>query len=127
MSHRKVVHSQGNVPFSWEDKPGVSKSKITHQECPTDMELRALIPSPCHSDFPLKMANGKKIPPPPCPFPPPSRTSSRKGLWQQEDPFLAALKECTKGVRSGKMPGESKNGVNSKRNKFIRSLLVIVD
>ncbi|KAK8480477.1 hypothetical protein V6N11_044039 [Hibiscus sabdariffa] len=32
MSHRKV-HSQGSVPFSWEYKPGVSKSSnLSHYD-----------------------------------------------------------------------------------------------
>ncbi|KAL1353577.1 hypothetical protein HN51_017498 [Arachis hypogaea] len=47
-----------------------------------------------HHDF-------QDIPLPPCAFQPPYyRTSSKKGLWvgqdHQDDPFLAAYKECTK-------------------------------
>ncbi|KAA8522576.1 hypothetical protein F0562_013063 [Nyssa sinensis] len=129
MSYRKV-HLQGNVPFSWEDIPGVPK--VIQQECPTDMRLNALIlspepkSSPSHSDdCPLMMSHDQKIPPPPCPFQPLLRRSSRtKGLGQQDDPFLAAFRECTKSVASGKMPGESKNiGVVSKvrKSKFIFS------
>ncbi|KAK9284689.1 hypothetical protein L1049_023865 [Liquidambar formosana] len=112
MSHRKV-HSLGNVPFSWEEEPGVCK--VSHQKRPTDIGLYGLDhlsrpPSaptspPCHS-------NSAKVPVPlpPCPSKPPRRSTSLKGLWRQEDPFLAAYKECTKNEKLGKSPSESKRG-----------------
>ncbi|GMJ08063.1 hypothetical protein HRI_004475500 [Hibiscus trionum] len=92
MSHENV-HAQGNVPFSWEDKPGVSK--VTHYDrhyCPIDVGSYALTGS-----------GSSKILVPPPPPPPLSkqsslkRSASVKGLrWWVQDPFLAAYKECTK-------------------------------
>ncbi|KAK3006777.1 hypothetical protein RJ639_017196 [Escallonia herrerae] len=98
MSHRKV-HSHGNVPFSWEHKPGVSK--LTHQKCPSDAGLDALILPPHQT--PSAEAHDTKIPPPPpCQLQPPRRSTSLKALWlQDDDPFLAAIKECTKSVGDG--------------------------
>lgn len=78
MSHRKV-YSQGSIPFSWEDKPGISKV-TTNQEHET-----------------------MKIPLPPCPSKPPRRSTSSKDFKWQEDPFLVAYKECTKTVNNGKL------------------------
>lgn len=107
MGHRKV-YSQGSIPFSWEDEPGVCK--IAHQECPTPIDVRRLH---LHA---LKLTSSKsptrdiKIPLPPCPqhVQPPRRSTSKKGhLWQQEevDPFLVAYNECTKSVTSSKKAG----------------------
>ncbi|TYH28890.1 hypothetical protein ES288_A02G180100v1 [Gossypium darwinii] len=46
MNHRKV-HSQGNIPFSWEDKPGVSKSsKVTHYGSTSLKGLRGWLDDP---------------------------------------------------------------------------------
>ncbi|KAK8606921.1 hypothetical protein V6N13_052673 [Hibiscus sabdariffa] len=93
MSH-KNVNAQGNVPFSWEAKPGVSKSSkaahYDHHHCPVDVGVHE-----------------KKVPPPP-PFskqPSLKRSASAKGLrwWPGQDPFLAAYKECTKSEGNGKL------------------------
>lgn len=131
MSHRKV-HSQGNIPFSWEDKPGVSKScKVTNydQYCPIDVGLYALNrnppPPPSDGNSTKVLVHNKKVPPPPPRAPPcsiqlpPKRSTSVKGLrWWHEDPFLAAYKECTKsstGGRNGKLLSSDqgrKNGVS---------------
>ncbi|XP_062101576.1 uncharacterized protein LOC133807328 isoform X2 [Humulus lupulus] len=102
MSHRKV-YSQGSIPFSWEDKPGISKVATQADLNPRDYRVKALDltssassisiddPSSAYSDLKLK------IPLPPCPkSQPPSRSNSAKGLKWQEDPFLLAYKECTK-------------------------------
>ncbi|XVF17487.1 hypothetical protein REPUB_Repub10bG0126800 [Reevesia pubescens] len=123
MSHRKV-HSQGNIPFSWEDKPGVSKSsKVTHydQECPIDMGLYALNQTPPPSDAGGStkiLVHDKKVPPPPpCSIQlPPKRSTSVKELrcWQ-EDPFLAAYEKCTKnGGINGKLSSEGRKNGGSK-------------
>ncbi|GFY99432.1 hypothetical protein Acr_13g0008330 [Actinidia rufa] len=100
MSRRKS-ESQGNVPFSWEDMAGVSKAIITNKKSQRDNELNALNLPPL-------------VLPPPCQklVQPQRRSTSRKCLWQEEDPFLAALKECTKSVKNYRaMNYESKNDV----------------
>ncbi|XP_022752062.1 uncharacterized protein LOC111300710 [Durio zibethinus] len=124
MSHGEV-HSQGNIPFSWEDKPGVStkSSKVAHydQYCPIDVGLYVLNQTP-----PLTDAGGsstkilvhdKKVPPPPpCSIQlPPKRSTSVKGLrWWQQDPFLAAYEECTKSGGNGKLSSEGRKNGGSK-------------
>lgn len=90
MSHRKF-HSQGCVPFSWEEKPGLPK--FNHQKSSIDIGLTTL-----HI---LSDTNSKNIPVPPPPYSasqPPRRSHSVKGMRWQDDPFLAALKACTKSV-----------------------------
>lgn len=127
MSHRKI-HSQGSVPFSWEDKPGVSR--ISRQDCasasPDSADSGAFNDKACVGEI--------KIPLPPCPTQQPLHKSvSSKGLigWWEEDPFLAAYKECTKSARStikmstSEMCKRSGVGANKlpwkKSNKFILS------
>ncbi|KAI9106371.1 hypothetical protein K1719_021899 [Acacia pycnantha] len=91
----------GNVPFSWEKNPGVSK---VHQPVREEELLHNLPPPPYTAEI---LGGGgvhqdiiQNIPLPPCAFQPPFyRTPSKKGLmWMQEedDPFFAAYKECTK-------------------------------
>ncbi|KAB2036858.1 hypothetical protein E1A91_D03G032500v1 [Gossypium mustelinum] len=116
MNHRKV-HSQGNIPFSWEDKPGVSKpSKVTHYGCPIDGGLYG--DGGLLTDIAVR-DNNEVPPPPPCSIrlPPPRRSTSLKGLrWWLDDPFLAAYKECTK---SGEIKtGGSKLPVRKKKIGF---------
>ncbi|GMY11958.1 hypothetical protein FCV25MIE_07197 [Fagus crenata] len=113
MSHRKV-HSQGSIPFSWEDKPGICK--VTHQVCPADIRQHSLkltssqSSTPCLSDGAKVSAQDLKIPLPPCPvLLPPRRSISLKGLRWQEDPFLVAYKECTKSVKSDTKPSGASN------------------
>uniref|UniRef100_A0A7N0ULD5 Uncharacterized protein n=1 Tax=Kalanchoe fedtschenkoi TaxID=63787 RepID=A0A7N0ULD5_KALFE len=99
------------VPFSWENKPGVSKVKVA-ADC-TDEEG---VGAQCHFV-------ALKLPPPPCPhdnhkslmkmlhlggeplhvpLPPgafdqrPARSLSKRGFKVEDDPFLLAYKECTK-------------------------------
>ncbi|KAI3451897.1 hypothetical protein Pfo_008562 [Paulownia fortunei] len=94
MSHRKI-RSQGYVPFSWEEKPGVPK--FNHQKSPSDMELTALkILSDNFSSSGVQAQPTNIAPPPPCTSQPPRKSYSGKGLWWKDDPFLAALKSCTK-------------------------------
>ncbi|XVF15393.1 hypothetical protein REPUB_Repub09cG0148900 [Reevesia pubescens] len=117
MSHRKV-HSHGNIPFSWEDKPGFSKSsKITSYgpQCPIDIGSYALNqtnpPSDAGDGLSKILVHDKKVPPPPpCSIQLlPKRSISVKGLrWWQEDPFLAAYKECTKSGGNGKLSSEAR-------------------
>ncbi|PIA57048.1 hypothetical protein AQUCO_00600047v1 [Aquilegia coerulea] len=103
----KVHSSQGNIPFSWENQPGISKVKH-----PSDVGTYASIklpPPPCQSDSPTTqkiLGQDIQVPLPPCPFQSPViRSSSRKGLRRvlDDDPFLAAYKECTKSVKQGKL------------------------
>ena len=83
-------HSLGNVPFSWENKPGVSK--VT----PSFEEPLKLPPPPCSTDSPKLAVHGLYVPLPPCPFQPPRRISPKKGMSRREDdPFLAAYMECS--------------------------------
>ncbi|XVE55718.1 hypothetical protein DITRI_Ditri03aG0180600 [Diplodiscus trichospermus] len=104
------VHSQGNVPFSWENRPGVCKETAT-QEGSNYFVQKQLEPFPCPPESAIISIDDIKIPPPPhCAFHPPSRTSSGRGLKKSDDPFLAAYKECTKSSNkkdggSGSMKG----------------------
>ncbi|KAE8704099.1 Detected protein of unknown function [Hibiscus syriacus] len=80
-------HSQGNVSFSWEDKPGVSmSSKVNY--CPIGVGSYALTPK--------ILVDEEKVPPQP-PFskqPFLKRSDSVEGLrWWAQDPFLFAYKE----------------------------------
>ncbi|KAK8973879.1 hypothetical protein V6N11_013036 [Hibiscus sabdariffa] len=108
MSHRKV-HSQGSVPFSWEYKPGVSKSSnLSHYDqysIPTDGPPSTSIVGDSSSNVMVR-DNNKVPPPPPCSIRlPPKRSTSLKGLrWWPDDPFLAAYKECTKSNGGSKLP-----------------------
>ncbi|KAA8528440.1 hypothetical protein F0562_035795 [Nyssa sinensis] len=117
MSNNKV-HLQGNVPFSWENKPGVSK--ITCHDCPADeghFKVKVLPPPPCPPENIAAKASyhDLQIPLPPCPFQPPSRSSSRRGIRKEDDPFLTAYKECTKSTRKG--------GISS-WERFVRALQI---
>ncbi|KAL5777551.1 hypothetical protein ACOSP7_010477 [Xanthoceras sorbifolium] len=102
MNQSNKVHSQlGNVPFSWENEPGVSKT-TNRLGCPNERHRPLkLPPPPCLTESARVSVHDIQIPLPPCTFqqrPPPSRSSSRKGSsrTELEDPFLVALKECTK-------------------------------
>lgn len=118
-------HSAEKISFSWEKKPGVSK--VTHSETlPREHDfLPKLPPPPCTAEAATTARNHVhdfQIPLPPCAFQPPYyRTSSKKGLWvQDEDPFLAAHKECIKNQKSAernkKLP---KTGVESRLRKYM--------
>ncbi|EXC25270.1 hypothetical protein L484_003758 [Morus notabilis] len=101
MSNNKV-HSRGNVPFSWEKKPGISK-ETTQTKCLVEEDF-VLRPPPPPCPPPVISAtlsvHDLLLPPPPGVLP---RSSSAKGLGKQdEDPFLAAFKECTKSTTKGK-------------------------
>ncbi|EEF52241.1 conserved hypothetical protein [Ricinus communis] len=97
------ANTKGNVPFSWEKKPGVSK--LINQDSDPNQEedlVLKLLPPPCPIESPrISTHDTINIPLPPCTFQPPSRSSSRKGIRKQDDPFLAAYKECTKSTEKG--------------------------
>ncbi|OMO70852.1 hypothetical protein COLO4_28461 [Corchorus olitorius] len=118
------VHSQGNVPFSWENKPGVCK--MTSQDClKEDFFLQKLPPPPCPPETArVSISNSiqdNKIPPPPGAFQPPSRSSSRRGLKKSDDPFLAAYKECTKSTNKGKLAKNVNGGGSGNLKKGVFS------
>ncbi|CAN6682305.1 unnamed protein product [Malus baccata var. baccata] len=89
----KVECSPGNVPFAWENKPGVSK--LSHKQTHTDRKYY-LPPPPCpYRSSPKLFLHDFQLPLPPCTFQQPlSRSSSSKAL--RDDPFLVAFQECTK-------------------------------
>lgn len=117
MSHRKS-HSQGSIPFSWEDKPGVCKTP--NNGCPlniTGSSLQAINKKSSSFTLPPSSTNNhvetqdKKIPLPPClSQQPPRRSTSGKGFRWKEDPFVVAYKECTKSEKSCKLPCKNKKG-----------------
>ncbi|WCJ35580.1 hypothetical protein M5689_016827 [Euphorbia peplus] len=136
--NQAIKPSKGDVPFSWEKKPGVSKvrnpsvnekdfimQKIPLPPCPPENQIRVSV----SKSRPLFDSN---IPLPPCTFQPPYvRSSSRKGLArkQDDDPFLAAYKECTKSTRKEKhglrtptfLPNFScKNSCNVRDDNLVR-------
>lgn len=111
----KVHNSHGNVPFSWEKKPGVSKEttqittkKFLMEDLDDDHDHHDDHDYD-HQDFVLKLPPCRRarasfsspVPPPPGVDQQPSlRSSSMRGLRKQgghdQDPFLAAFKVCTK-------------------------------
>ncbi|KAL3514363.1 hypothetical protein ACH5RR_027080 [Cinchona calisaya] len=100
MNNNKV-HSQGTVPFSWENKPGLRKySKDDHYH--GDFPIIKLPPSPCPPENSrASFHHNMQIPPPPClNFQHQQRRSSRRSSKKKyDDPFLIAYKECTKTTR----------------------------
>ncbi|KAJ4848789.1 hypothetical protein Tsubulata_025773 [Turnera subulata] len=101
--NQNKIHSRGNVPFSWENKPGVSKVVDHHDQLLDDHQEKLIMklpPPPCPVESPRVSAYDIQIPLPPCTFQStPTRSSSRKGLkYKQDDPFMAAFKECTKST-----------------------------
>lgn len=101
------------ISFSWEKKPGISKESFSTQR---EKESLAKLPLPPisldGSTTPRNHVHDIQIPLPPCAFQPPYyRTCSKKGL--DDDPFLAAYKECTKSKKSGKRDKKMSKGGGS--------------
>ncbi|MCL7029429.1 hypothetical protein MKW94_027143 [Papaver nudicaule] len=136
MSNSKV-HSQGSVPFSWENQPGVSKKTYREDSHDDGYYKQLLPPPPCPPilDSPAKTKIDLKIPLPPCPLQyklsRSNSTCSRKGGLKRsnEDPFFAAYKECTKTksrfTRTTKSSGfgmfSCKNSCGVNENSLIKS------
>ncbi|KAE9607943.1 hypothetical protein Lalb_Chr09g0335521 [Lupinus albus] len=112
MSHRKA-HSQGSIPFSWEEKPGVCK---TPNNIGQSLQVRPNNQTTHDTAFSLSQLE-KKIPLPPCPSQhhphPLHRSTSGKGFKSQQDPFLIAYKECTKSEKNDQLFTENKKCVGS--------------
>lgn len=93
---------KGVVPFSWEQKPGVSKvAPQFHFQHPK------LPPPPCGAArSSVSYHRDLQVPLPPCTFQAAAalRNPSQKGAMMRkqvdDDPFLIAFKECTKSARS---------------------------
>ncbi|KAL4582102.1 hypothetical protein LXL04_006642 [Taraxacum kok-saghyz] len=93
MTHKD--NSPTSIPFSWETIPGVPKLMPSSPAAASTGDLKDLAPPP---------------PPPPLQPPPPppgslirgsmKRSMSSRVFWREEDPFLAALKECSKDYNS---------------------------
>ncbi|CAN4083063.1 unnamed protein product [Withania somnifera] len=110
MSHQIVDTRRSSIAFSWEDSPGVSKYFMRHQN--------------------FSSSNGDKILPPPpfAAFLPPvnGKSSSLRCSPRDDDPFIAALIECTKGTALGSSkrpltnhePVKKKNGSSSKKSSY---------
>ncbi|GJX46143.1 glycine-rich protein [Tanacetum coccineum] len=109
--------SQGSIPFSWENRPGVckdgqqnlameSRSVVVHDNSHTKDEMRVSL----HRNSSTKEGNTNKtiishdigLPLPPCAFHQPSLKSSSRRI-KDDDPFLMAYKECTKSNKKGKL------------------------
>lgn len=90
-----------NIPFSWENKPGVSKSTPPDSPAEAARFMEKLPPPPCQPEK-ASLHQDLKIPLPPCVFQSPLRSSFRRGLRKEDDPFLLAYQECTKSTKKGK-------------------------
>ncbi|KAH1082499.1 hypothetical protein J1N35_022260 [Gossypium stocksii] len=112
-----------SIPFSWEDKPEVSRSKpkvnYYDQDCPIglgfyDLNQKNYVSDPSGSSS--ISVHEKKVPPPPPLSVQLKGSPYRKGglKWWQEDPFLLAYKECTKsGGNMKHLSSEAKESTDS--------------
>lgn len=106
---------EAKIPFSWENKPGVSKAITitTSNLFLSNSHSKQLPPPPCQikkPDFTISK-DVQNIPLPPCTFQPPMRSetpSRRFGVKMQDgrlDPFRAAYEECTRSSRKKEKEG----------------------
>ncbi|CAA2972748.1 Hypothetical predicted protein [Olea europaea subsp. europaea] len=128
------IYSHGNIPFSWENKPGVSKVKQQDDNSQMDPQPHAPPPTPLPPP-PMQLPENSrasirhdmKVPLPPCAFQSvPVRSSSRRGLKKIDDPFLMAYKECTKSSKNDKILTRSireNQGFGLKKNMSIFSCM----
>ncbi|KAK1366939.1 Pre-mRNA-processing protein [Heracleum sosnowskyi] len=113
MSNNKV-HSKGQVPFAWENQPGIRKKDMYRDEEAMNGGLMKLPPPPVQQPEGIKAISVdlQNIPLPPCTFLPPiSRNGSKRDV--QDDPFLAAYNKCTNSRENTgrRTPMKKKNGV----------------
>lgn len=126
MSQKNKVGTPGNIPFSWENKPGISKVQTHRSERVVEEDLMVkLPPPPCPSGGGGICVHDFQIPLPPVTFQPPlPRSSSARGLRKYEDPFLAAYEECTKSTRTRKVKSHRLRFDINIRSR-LRSLFVV--
>ncbi|KAI0503559.1 hypothetical protein KFK09_014493 [Dendrobium nobile] len=110
---RRTHSSAGNIPFLWEHLPGISKvaDGQTNKNSSPSKAAASLPPPPCLSTIysssrPLARRS-IYVPLPPCPFVPTQELSlAKKGgtkkMDDHDDPFLVALKECTRNNQKEK-------------------------
>ncbi|WOL07833.1 hypothetical protein Cni_G16582 [Canna indica] len=113
------THSLANIPFSWENQPGISKvaphlgednpvAPHEEEQLVTPKLTKKLPPPPCKVENPKQSTlHGIYVPLPPCAFqPPPSLPQKAPGkkvsMKEGGDPFLAAYMECTKSRKQGR-------------------------
>lgn len=127
MNKKEIQYSKRNVPFSRENKQGVS-NKVTQTKLDYDhTQFSSINPLTLSKNTKDLDFHGMKIPPPPCFYERPPRlrsSSSRRGFIkkQDDDPFYRAYKECTKTSTSRKgkfFGGLSKDDffIGMKKNK----------
>ncbi|KAL9158328.1 hypothetical protein ABFS82_08G060900 [Erythranthe guttata] len=125
MSHRRI-HSKGNVPFSWEEKPGVPKSN-RHQKSSSDHTCLKIQPvyDPMVGISYVHPQHKNIAPPPPAQN---ACSKARKSFckrWKLDDPFVTALKSCSKSsVDEYSNKGKNKycGGKSSSNNNNISSV-----
>ncbi|KAI3732959.1 hypothetical protein L1987_64172 [Smallanthus sonchifolius] len=108
------MNTQGNIPFSWENKPGVRKSRrqddlakepegwirVAVHDNSSAKETR-LPPPPCEHTSNKTTSRDLGLPLPPCVFQPNYLRSGSRRSNDGDDPFLMAYKECTKSSKNG--------------------------
>lgn len=113
MNHRKI-RSQGYIPFSWEEKPGIPKFINRHKSKSSSEATTVGFGFDNPKTTPEKNEGSSdaraqllRIAPPPGL---PRRSCSGK---DRDDPFVTALKSCTKGEAKKEKKNLSKSGLFS--------------